>query len=301
MASLEEKLIILVAPNGERISGEGGIFVPITPKEIVEEALRCEDAGASIIHVHGRDEETTFLSADKEIYNETFRRIREQSDMLIEVTGVMGPLYDANTKEWIPCSDENRMDILLGTDPKPDMIPTTVGTMEMTGPAGHFAIFSSTPAFLRKFIPATVERNISLEFEIWDTHFFCNALRLAEEGVFDRNMPLVINYCMSDHDGVQPATPRQLLHILDEGKRSFPQAKWYNTSRAKNYFQMIVLAISLGCNIVRVGAEDNTTLPNGEVAKSNAQLVETAVRIARDLGRDIATPDEARKILGITK
>ena len=301
MASLEEKLIILVAPNGERTSGEGGIYVPITPKEIAEDALRCQQAGASIVHVHGRDEKTTFLTANKETYNETFRRIKENSDMLIEMTGVMGPLYDPDTKEWTPCSDEARMDLLMNTDPKPDMVPTTVGTMEMTGPEGHFAIFSSTPDFLRKFIPATIQRKVLLEIEIWDTHMFGNALRLAEEGVFDKNMPIVINYCASDHDGVEPATPKQLLHILDEGNRVFPQAKWYATCRAKNYFQMIVLAISLGCNIVRVGAEDNTTLPNGEVAKNSAQLVEAAVRIARDLGRDIATVDEARQILNIPK
>lgn len=301
MASLEEKLIILVAPNGERTPGEGGIFVPITPKEIAEEALRCQDAGASIVHVHGRDEKTTFLSSDIEIYNQTFRLIKEKSDMLIEITGNMGPLYDSATEEWIACSDEIRMNLLLNTDPKPDMIPTTVGTMQMTGPAGHFAIFTSTPDFLRKFIPATVERKILLEFEIWDTSFFGNAITLAEEGVFDRNMPLVINYCSGDGNGVQAATPRQILYVLDEGKRLFPQAKWYATARSKNYFQIILLSISLGCNIVRIGAEDNTTLPNGEVAKSNAQLVETAVRIARDLGRDIASVDEARQILGISK
>jgi len=65
MSHLQEKLIILVAPNGERTSGEGGIYVPITPKEIAEDALRCYQAGASFVHVHGRDEKTTFLTADK--------------------------------------------------------------------------------------------------------------------------------------------------------------------------------------------------------------------------------------------
>ena len=301
MAALAEKLIILVEPNGERIPGEGGIYVPITPKEIAEEAYRCYQAGASIVHVHGRDEKTTFLSADKRIYNETFRRIREKCDMLIEITGNMGPLYNPDTKEWVPCSDEQRMTLLLETDPKPDMIPTTVGTLEMTGPAGHWAIFSSPPSFLKKFIPATIKRKILLELEIWDTSFLYNALRLAEEGVFDRNMPFVINYCSGDGNGVQAATPRQLLYVLDEGKRLFPNARWYATARSKNYFQWITLSISLGCNILRVGAEDNTTLPNGEVAKNNAQLVEAAVRIARDLGRDIATADEARKILNLQR
>jgi 3-keto-5-aminohexanoate cleavage enzyme len=301
MSTLQEKLIILVAPNGERTSGEGGIYVPITPKEIAEDAFRCYQAGASFVHVHGRDEKTTFLTPDKNVYNQTFKLIREKSDMLIEITGNMGPLYNPVTKEWIPCSEEQRMTLLLETDPKPDMIPTTVGTLEMTGPAGHWAIFSSPPSFLKKFIPATIKRKIILELEIWDTSFLNNASRLAEEGFFDRNMSFVINYCSGDGNGVQDATPRQLLYVLDEGKRLFPNAKWYATARSKNYFQIMVLAMTLGCNILRVGAEDNTTLPNGEVAKNNAQLVEAAVRIARDLGRDIATADEARKILGLAR
>jgi 3-keto-5-aminohexanoate cleavage enzyme len=301
MSALEEKVIILVAPNGERTSGEGGIYVPITPKEIAEDAFRCYQAGASIVHVHGRDEKTTFLSADKRVFNETFRRIRDKCDMLIEMTGNMGPLYNPDTKVWVPCSEEQRMTLLLETDPKPDMVPTTVGTMEMTGPADHWAIFESPPDFLRKYIPAAIKRKILLELEIWDTSFLSNASRLAEEGIFDRDMPLVIHYCTADGNGVQSATPRQLLYVLEEGKRLFPKAKWYTTARSKNYFQIITLAISLGCNILRVGAEDNTTLPNGEVAKDNVQLVETAVRIAKDLGRGIATVDEAREILRLPK
>ncbi len=301
MSALQEKLIILVAPNGERTSGEGGIYVPITPKEIAEDAFRCYQAGASFVHVHGRDEKTTFLTADKNVFNQTFKLIREKSDMLIEMTGNMGPLYNPDTKAWVPCSVEQRMTLLLETDPKPDMVPTTVGTMEMTGPAGHWAIFESPPSFLKKFIPATIKRKIMLELEIWDTSFLSNASRLAEEGVFDRNMSFVINYCSGDGNGVQDATPKQLLYVLDEGKRLFPNAKWYATARSRNYFQIMVLAMTLGCNILRVGAEDNTTLPNGEIAKNNAQLVEAAVKIARDLGRDIATADEARQILGLAR
>jgi 3-keto-5-aminohexanoate cleavage enzyme len=297
MSSVEDKVVILVAPNGERTSGEGGIYVPITPREIAEDAYRCYQAGASVVHVHGRDEKTGYLSADPSIYNETFGRIREKCDMLIEMTGNMGPLYDPAQKEWVPCSEEQRMTLLLETDPPPDMVPTTVGTMEMMGPAGHWAIFESPPHFLRKYIPAAIKRKILLELEIWDTSFLSNASRLADEGVFDRNMPLVIHYCSADGNGVQSATPRQLLYVLEEGKQLFPKAKWYTTARSRKCFQMLTLGLVLGCNILRVGAEDNTLLPDGKVAKNNVELVETAVRIARDLGRDIATVDEARKIL----
>jgi len=80
MGTLQEKLIILVAPNGERTSGEGASMFRITPKEIAEDAFRCYQAGASFVHVHGRDEKTTFLTADKNVYNQTFRLIREKSE-----------------------------------------------------------------------------------------------------------------------------------------------------------------------------------------------------------------------------
>ena len=101
MSSLEKKVVILVAPNGEREPGEGGIYVPLTPKEIAEEAYKSYRAGASIVHVHGRDPKTTYLSGDKKIYNETFRLIREKCDMLIEMTGVNGLLHDPVSNKWL--------------------------------------------------------------------------------------------------------------------------------------------------------------------------------------------------------
>jgi 3-keto-5-aminohexanoate cleavage enzyme len=303
MSSLEEKVVILVAPNGERIPGEGGIYVPITPKEIAEEAYRCYQAGASIVHVHGRNEKTTYLSGDINVYNETFRLIKEKCDMLIEMTGVNGLLHDPVTNQWVPFSDEGRMDLLQNTDPRPDMIPTTVGIGELQGPgaSAQSGVFASTRDFLKKFIPAAIKRKIHLEFEIWDTSMLWNTLRLAEEGVFDKDMPFVFNYCSGDRNGVQASTPRQMVHVWEEGQRLFPNASWYATARASNYFQILVMAMVFGCTIVRIGAEDNTTLPDGTVAKDSVQLVETAVRIARDLGREVATVEEAREILGIPK
>ena len=303
MSSLQEKVIIMVAPNGERIPGEGGIYVPITPKEIAEDAYRCYQAGASIVHVHGRNEKTTYLSGDIEVYNETFRLIKEKCNMLIEMTGVNGNLHDPVTNQWVPFSNEGRMKLLMETDPKPDMVPTAVGTIEMESPgaSGQSAVFSSPREFLKEFIPGALKRGIFLEFEIWDTAMVWNALRLSEEGVFPPDGPFMLHFCSGDRNGVQQATPGHVVYAWEEGQRIFPNVKWYATARAKHHWQILGMSVAFGCTILRVGAEDNTNLPDGTIARDNVQLVEQAVKLAKDLGRDIATVDEARKIFDIPK
>jgi 3-keto-5-aminohexanoate cleavage enzyme len=196
-------------------------------------------------------------------------------------------------KEFFP-PDEERL-ALLTIDPKPDMMPTPLGTRDYITPDGY-VIFYNTPDYLKKVIPGIIQRKLGLELEISNVTALYNALRLANEGVFDKDMPLLLNYVMGSK-GNQPATPRQLLYISEEGKRVFPQAKWEVTTSDENHWQNLALAISLGCNIVRVGFEDHFYLPNGEMAKHNVQLVESAISIAKDMGRDIATVDEAREIL----
>ena len=155
-----------------------------------------------------------------------------------------------------------------------------------------------TPAFLRKNIAAIVAKGLPWEMEIADTGFLNNALRLAEEGIFDRHSTTFwLDYCMGF--GAMPATARHLIFAQDEGQRLFPQAKWAVLATDKDQFPMNTLGTAMGCDIVRVGFEDNIYLPNGQAAQHNHQLVEAMARIARDLGREVATVDEARQIFGI--
>jgi len=293
------KLIILVAPTGEQPYREEGPHVPITPKEIAEEAFRCYQAGASIVHVHARDEKTKSPTSDLTVFKEIFTRIREKCDMLIQATGAMSTMHDPVTNTWSPPSDEQRM-ALLGVDPKPDMTCVPTGSSNYFGPGGKFTTITNTHDFLKKYFKA-VKGKFKNEIEIWDASYLYNALRLAEEGVFDKDMPVWFNYCMGEGDGYQPATPRQLLYVSEEGKRLFPKAKWELTARGKSIFPLHAVAMSLGCNITRVGFEDHIYLPNGEMAKNNVEIVESAVRIAKAIGRDIATVAEAKEIMGLPK
>jgi 3-keto-5-aminohexanoate cleavage enzyme len=186
---------------------------------------------------------------------------------------------------------------LLDIDPKPDSIPTVMGTIDARYADGSYSTFPNTPDFLRKIIPAIIEKKIAWEWEVWDISFLYNGLHLAEEGVFNKNMPFFLHYVMNL--GGQPFTPRQLLYISEEGQRLYPHAKWEVSARGKDIFETLTLGIILGCHIVRVGFEDNIYLPNGQIAKRNVQLVESIVRIAKDMGREIATVGEAREILRI--
>ncbi len=145
--------------------------------------------------------------------------------------------------------------------------------------------------------PGWVEHN---PMEIWDVSHLHNTMRLCEEGLFDRNMVFHIDYPLGIAGG-QPATPKQLMYIAEEGKKMFPNSKWQALGIGKDEYPMITLAMILGADSVRVGLEDNIYIGHGELAKSNAQLVEKAVRIAHELDFEVATVEEAREILHMKK
>lgn len=296
----KEKLVVLVAPTGETPSQDGGPHVPSTPKEIADEVFECYQAGASIVHVHARDKETRLPTSDINVFKEILANVREKCDILIQITGAMGAIQNPINKEWIAPTDEDRM-ALLELEPKPDLSCAPTGSSNYYGPAGKYVTLINHPGFLRKYFKLVKEKGIKNEMEIWDASYLYNALRLSEEGVFDKNMPVWLNFCMGEGDGYQPATARQLLYISEEGKRVFPKAIWELTARGKDPWPLHAIAISLGCNITRIGYEDHVFMPNGKVAKNNVQLVENVVKIAKDIGRDIATVEETKEIMNIPR
>ena len=303
-AQHEEKVIVTAALTGNQPAREGGPNVPITPAEIAEEAFNCYKAGASMVHVHARDADTKLVTHDLRVYNDIFSRIKEKCNVVIQTTGTIGgSKIDPVTKEEVYFTEEQRISLRISSldvSPKPDAFPTPMGTMDLIGFDGRSITVSNSVDFLRKIIPLVIEKKMAWEMEIWDTSYLYNALRLAEEGVFDRNMPIWFNYCMGHRNGLQDANPRHLVYMSEEGKRLFPHSIWELSARGSNHFNMMALAVALGCNIVRTGFEDHFNLPNGKMAKSNVELIESIVKIVRDLGREIATVEEAREILSIT-
>jgi 3-keto-5-aminohexanoate cleavage enzyme len=292
---MKEKLVIVVAPTGSLTSRKDCAYIPITPEEQAEEAYRCYNAGATIYHVHARDPKTHLCSADISVYNDIVRRIKEKCPILTQMGGAIGFFPDPATGKTKTATEEQRL-ALLDVKPKPDLVTAPAGSLHHLVAGYESALLSNTESFLKKIIPTAISRKICVEIEIFDVSFLYNALRLAEQGVFNKDQPgYYLHYVMGL--GGQPPTFRQLMYISEEGKRLFPKAKWQVLGNKENQFPILTMGILLGCDIVRIGAEDNPFLSNGELAKSNVQMVENAVRIARELGRDIATVEEAKEML----
>jgi 3-keto-5-aminohexanoate cleavage enzyme len=289
------KLVILVAPNGGNAVDREGAHIPITPEEIAEEAALCREAGASVVHIHARNSETKEATGDIKVFGEIISRIRSKTDMLVQTTGGIGIKHDDSRP-----TEEERLGI-LSIEPAQDLATIPLGTWEFGRPNVHpykALTFPNTISFIRKGIAAMLAKGIPFEMEIADTGFLSNALRLAEEGVFDRNgTNFWVDFVMGF--GAMPATARHLVFAQEEARRCFPNARWQVVATERQQFPMCILAASMGCDIVRLGFEDNIYLPNGKPAKRNHELVEAMAQIARDIGREVATVEDAREIFGL--
>jgi len=306
---MAKKLIIQVAPFGSNTLhentpnlpnlGKRTPYLPITPEEVAEEALRSYNAGATLCHIHARDPISMLATPDIKVWGDVVARIREKCPIVIEAGGGIGAWVDTTTWQIIAASEEQKL-ALLDIKPEPDMLTLNMGTFDMSIGKYGFSTFSNTPPFQRKVIQGIKEKGWGMELEIWDISHLYNTLALCEEGIMNQNDVFHIDYPLGVSGG-QPATAKQLMYIAEEGKKMFPNAKWQALGIGKDEFPMITLAMLLGADSVRVGLEDNIYISHGELAKSNAELVEKAVKIARELDFEIATVEEAREMLHLKK
>ena len=294
MSTYKNKLVILVAPNGGNSFDREGARVPITPEEIADETLRCCEAGASVVHIHARNPQTKEATGDVAVFGDIISRIRAKCDILIQTTGGIGIKKDQTRP-----TEAERLEI-LNIKPQQDLATIPLGTWDFGRPQRPYSslTFPNTTTFIRTGISAMLAKKIPFEMEIADIGFLNNAFRLSEEGLFDPNgrdfwLDLVMGF------GAMPANARHMIFAQEEGRRLFPNAKIQVVATERDQFPMCILAASLGFDIVRLGFEDNIYLPNGEPAQHNYQLVEAMVRIAKDLGREIASVNDAREIFGL--
>jgi 3-keto-5-aminohexanoate cleavage enzyme len=299
-----EKLIITVAMTGGA-SIESNPYLPKTPKAQIQAAIDSYNAGASIVHIHARNPSTGGAEHKAKYFAEAIAGIRDKCNILINVTtGGSGRRVDGNWlyKKIPKESVKGRISIIpeLCKNPKtkPDMASFNAGSPVID-------IYSrKKKEFILKFVmvqsfPDMVymanilkENGVKPELECYDYGMINNCKFLREIGVIDN--PLYFQFVLGVL-GQIPATVDNLLHMSRCIPQGFP---WSVCAVGLNEFPMATAAIIMGGN-VRVGFEDNVYLSKGVMAKSNAELVEKVVRIARELDRDIATPDEARKILNL--
>ncbi len=272
--SVMEKLIITAAVCGAEITRKQTPYIPLTPEEISDEACAAREAGASIVHIHVRDENGK-PTQDVKIFKRTLDLIRKKCpDVIIQVS----------TGGAVGMSADERLQSIYA---EAEMATLDVGTTNFGND-----IFVNDMPLIRHFAKKMNEVHIMPEFECFEIGHIYNALRVVKEGLVKGH--LHFDFVLGV-PGACPADVRNLIRMVD----SIPSnATWTVSGIGKHEFEMAAQAIAMGGN-VRVGLEDNIYLSKGVLAKSNADLVEKVVRISKEIGREIATPRETRKLLEI--
>jgi 3-keto-5-aminohexanoate cleavage enzyme len=281
----DKKLILSAALTGAATNRSHCPYIPYTPKELGEEAKRAVDAGASIVHIHAR-EDNGMPSWRTEVFEEITKEVRERCpDVIINYsTGAIG-LEPVDRIKHLPVT-------------KPDMAAFNMGSMNyaiFSKKAKQFfwnGVFENSFDTMIEVVKCMNENGITPEMECFDTGHIRNAEPLRDMGL------LPDNACYSLVMGVLggiPATPENLMHQISQVPKD---AFWQVIAISRKQWQMAAIAASMGGNF-RVGLEDNFYLPNGEMAKSNGECVEWGVNLARMMGREIASIEETRQMLNI--
>lgn len=270
-----EKLIITAAICGAEVMKEHNPAVPYTVEECVREAKSAYDAGASIIHLHVRYDDGT-PTQDKERFRVIMDAIyKECPDVIIQ----------PSTGGAVGMSNDER---LQPTELLPEMATLDCGTLNFGGDD----VFMNTENTIKYFGQKMIEKGIKPELEVFDKSMIDMALRLHKKGYIQT--PMHFDFVMGVNGGIS-GDLRDFVFM----RGSIPSDATYTVAGIGRFEFTLAAAAIIDGGHVRVGFEDNVYVSKGVLAKSNGELVEKVVRLAKEFGREIATPTEARKILGL--
>lgn len=272
------KVIITAAVTGSRPTKEMNPAVPYTPEEIAQAAIECCSVGAAVAHIHVRDPQTGAPDFKIEYFKEVMERIRAECDMLINLTTSGYHLHGPDTIE------QRLGPIAL----QPEICSLDIGSVNFVDGA-----FVNPPDWGRAAAERMREHGVKPEIEVFDVGHLYQALDFIDENLIEA--PPYFQLCMGIKWGIE-ATPEDFLFIQNKLPT---EACWSVLGIGNSQFPMITLGVLYGGHI-RVGFEDNLYLRKGVLAKSNAQFVAAAVDLVESLQREVATPAEAREILGIS-
>ncbi len=306
---MNNECIITAAVTGGDIVPSQAPYLPITPREIADEAVRCAEAGAAVVHVHAREPKTGEASSRLDLFEEILTSIKQRSDVVI------CPTTGGNASMTI----EERLGLLPRF--KPEMATFNMGSMNYSS---HFIaesfqrrgktfkyewekpylestkddVFRNTFHDLEYIIKLMDENNIKPECEIYDLGMIYNTAYLVQSKLLRK--PLQIQFVLGVLGGAK-AELGILQYLKSVADEQFGRDEYTWSTIGVGYpheFYLGTLSIMMGGNI-RVGMEDNLKVERNRYAKSNAELVEKAVTIIEILDREVATPDDARRILGL--
>lgn len=281
--ALEDKRIITVAVTGAWPTRKDNSNLPVTPQEIADDVYSCWQAGAAVAHIHVREDDGT-PSMRFERYQETVALIRAKKDcdICLNITSSGGTLGSGTTEE----DDETRIRPIR--ELRPELCSFDCGTMNWQ----YRTIFENHPRFLERLGRTVQEVQVKPELEIFDIGMLYAAEHYMGRGIL--KAPCHFQFILGAPGGVA-ATVEDLLTLK---QRLPPGSTWAASGIGKGHVPIMLATIALGGHL-RVGMEDNVFYHRGIPAASNAQLVERAVRLLGEAGLQAASPDEARRILGI--
>ena len=276
------KVFITAAMTGGNQKKSANPNLPEQPDEITKDAYDCYNEGAAIIHIHARDPEGN-LSSDPKIYRTIHEKIRAKCDVILQDTTGGGPNLTLDQR-------------LASLEADPEMASLNMGTMVRLLAASKGTMQFNPPWEIERFAKSILEKNAKAEMEVYNPSMFRDVRNVIEKGLVKKpyyiNLVIGINF----QGGLDPV-PQSLLMMMN----ALPKIddiilNISGIGRAQTV--LTTLGMLLGAN-VRVGMEDNIYYGKGVLANSNAQVVARAVRVAREMGYEIASPKEAREILGV--
>ncbi len=299
---MKEKAIITAAITGSIHTPTMSDYLPITPKQIANEAVQAYEAGAAVCHVHARNPETGVPVPDVNLMKEIITEIKSRCDIVVCIT----------TGGGLGMTVEQR--VAPVTLYKPELASFNAGSINFAlfpviprykewkfewekqylGMTEDF-IFANTFKSMKEYCAKFNDTGTKPEFEIYDAGMVNNVAFMIQAGYV--KAPVYIQFVMGVLGGITPSS-ENLMFLVDYAKRMIGDFEFSVCVAGRAQFPICTQSLLIGGN-VRVGLEDNLYLDKGRMAKSNAEQVAKIARIARELGIDPATPDEARKILGL--
>jgi uncharacterized protein (DUF849 family) len=302
-----DKLIITAAITGNITLPVQTPHLPLTPQQIIDDAVRAADAGAASVHIHGRDPKTARPTTEPAVYREIAAGIKARSNVIVCVTtGGTADMTPAQRAQVVPALKPELATFNMGSinfsihpiaDRYKDEDYKYPWEKEFAAGTKDF-IFRNTFGDIEKLVQIMQENNTKSEFEVYDVGHLYNINFLVRRKVI--KFPIWLQFVTGILGGIG-ANIEEVVHMKQTADRLFGPDNYIWSVIGAGYpaeFNLATLAIMMGGH-ARVGMEDNIFIEKGVLCKSNADLVGKVAKIAKELGREIATPDEARKILGL--
>jgi 3-keto-5-aminohexanoate cleavage enzyme len=278
----ENRVIVTVAQTGALVTKKMNPAVPEQPDEIAQSAYECYNEGAAIVHIHARHPNGT-TTGSANIFQDIHEKIRKKCNVILQDS--TGGGSNLTVEERTHCLEAG-----------PEMASLNMGTMVRTIGEGAGTPFMNTRHEIENFVKRMNQFGVKPEMEIYNVAMLYEANLLMDLGLIHKPYSMTLILGMA-YQGAQEANVMFLPTYL----QYIPEETYFTTlGVGRIQLSLGMMGMILGGN-VRVGLEDNVYYKKGELATSNAQLVARIVRIARELGKEPCTPDEAREILGLKK